>query len=168
MRAPRRSAAILLLALLAGPVEAGEWAGLKIGVSTAQDAKRLLGKPSSEYPDSLLFPGDRITSPVHPDTIGIQIDPNQVVESLFIFPLWGVTNVDVQSAFGRGKRRLYGEFLEQSGIKTYGAGTRAAQKLHYLPLDLPCEVFSKEKILVVYEDRDLSSGDQIVKLILFY
>ena len=42
------------------------------------------------------------------------------------------------------------------------------EKLHYLPLTLPCEAYLEKRVLVVYEDRDITSGEQLVKLIIFY
>lgn len=162
------SLAFLITAVAAQPAGGGVWEGLKIGISTAQDAKTILGTPSSEYPDSLLFSGGAVKSVLRPDTIVVNLNGNKVVESLFIFPLWGVTEGDVRAAFGEGRRMTYGEFLGRSGIKAHGAGTRAAEKLHYLPLELPCEAYPDRNAFVVYEDRDLESGEQLVKLVVFY
>jgi hypothetical protein len=91
-----------------------------------------------------------------------------VIESLFIFPRWGLTDADTEEAFGQGKRMTYEEFLQQSGIRSFGAGTRAVEKLHYLPLTLPCDAYTEKKVLVVYKDGDVTSGDQLVNLIIFY
>ncbi|MFQ5872248.1 MAG: hypothetical protein ACE5JL_00400 [Dehalococcoidia bacterium] len=159
---------LLAIALFAPVVVAGEWKGLKMGVSTAEDAKRLLGKPTSVYPDYLLFSKVRIKSVFNPDTIVVNLNTRGVIESLFIFPLWGLTDADIEETFGSGKRMTYGEFLEKSGIKSYGAGTRAVEKLHYMPLKLPCDAYAEKRLLVLYADRGFTSGDLLVKLIVFY
>ena len=163
-----RALAFLLTALATQPAGGGVWEGIRIGISTAPDVKKILGAPSSEYPDSLLFSGGAVKSALRPDTIVVNLNGDKVVESLFIFPIWGVTDGEVRTAFGEGRRMTYGELLDRSGIKSHGAGTRAAEKLHYLPLELPCEAYPDRNAFVVYEDRDLESGEQLVKLVVFY
>lgn len=158
----------LVLILCTSFVFAGEWKGLKIGVSSADDAQRVLGKPASVYPEYHLFTPIRIKSQLRPDTVVVNFNARGVIESMMIFPRWGLIDADIEEAFGQGQRMSYGAFLKQTGVTSFGAGTRPAEKLHYLPLGLPCEVYERKKILVLYDEREFTSGDQLVKLVIFY
>jgi hypothetical protein len=167
----RRVAWRLALLVVLGAVihaEGGEWGGLKTGVSTERDAVALFGPPISEYPDYLLFRGDRVKSGLNPDTIVVNLTAAKRIESLIIFPRWGVTDEEVRKEFGAGTLVSYGEFLQKTGRTRFGGGTRADQKLHYLQPDDRCELYERLGILVVYDARDLASGNEVVKLILVY
>lgn len=161
---------LALLVVLGSLVQAegGEWGGLKTGASTDRDAVALFGPPISEYPDYLLFRGDRVKSALNPDTIVVNLTAAKRIESLIIFPGWGVTDEEVRKEFGAGSLVSYGEFLQKTGRTRVGGGTRADQKLHYLQPDDRCELYERLGILVVYDARDLASGNEIVKLILVY
>jgi len=150
------------------PADGGEWAGLRTGVSTDRDAVARFGPPLSAYPDYLLFRGERVTSGLNPDTVVVNLTPHKTIESLIIFPGWGVTDEEVRKEFGPGTLVSYGEFLQKTGRMRVGGGTRADQKLHYLQPDDRCEWYERLGILVVYDARDLASGHEVVKLILVY
>ncbi|MBI2877803.1 MAG: hypothetical protein HYY20_13090 [Candidatus Tectomicrobia bacterium] len=179
MRRARRSVVSLVVALggwvwvLAGPgiplpAMGGEWLGLKIGKSTLEDAKRLLGGAIQEQPDYWVFRGEGIQDRLNPDTVQVNIDPDsKVIRGIFVFPLWGVTNADIRKYFKKkGEVTTYGAFLDGIG-GNYGAGTRCGQKLHYMQLENMCEVYEKEGALVIYDSRDLASEQEVVKLVLF-
>lgn len=167
----RRVVWLLTLLFILGPlpqVEGGEWAGLKTGASTDRDAVALFGPPISAYPDYLLFRGDRVKSVLNPDTVVVNLTPAKRIESLIIFPAWGVTDEEVRKELGAGTLVSYAEFLQKTGRTQYGGGTRANQKLHYLQPEDKCELYERLGILVVYDARNLASGNEVVKLVLVY
>lgn len=168
----RRRGIFLALAtiLLSYPiwVWAIEWNGLKVGVSNAAEAKRVLGKPVSEYPDSLLFSGSKIRSKLNPDTIVVNINQAGTIESIIIFPLWGTTEVEIHKVYGEGQIMTYEHFLKHTGRTHYGAGTRPEQKLHYVQLDNKCEFYNNRNVLVIYDQRELASEHDVVKLVVIF
>ena len=62
----------------------------------------------------------------------------------------------------------YRKFLATLGEIKIGAGTRPDEKLHYVDLDAPCEVFPQYRILLLYQRQDVVSGNYLVQFILFY
>lgn len=170
-RGRKTSGFLLIFFLISFPfiVESGEWLTLQIGVSKAEDAKKILGLPLQELPDYLLFSGEKIQSKLKADTVVVNLDSNKTIESIFLFPIFGTTEIDTRKFFGGGgKIMTYEEFLTSTGRNSYGAGTRASQKLHYVPLSSECELYENLRALVIYEDRDFSSGNAQVKLVIFY
>ncbi len=141
---------------------------MRPGTSTIAQLRERLGDPLAEYPDSAVFKGRQETQPIRIATVVAQLRPGGVVDSLILFPEWGVTDEDVREALGKGQPMTYAEFLRATGRRVAGAGERADTKLHYLNLDTRVELFAQERVLVAYDDRDLSSGAEVVKLVLYY
>lgn len=147
---------------------------LQVGRSTSRDAKRVLGKPLQEYSEQLLYENQRLESgdpkdqPVRLDTVVLNLGPKGIIESIFLFPEYGTTDEHLRALFGKGKSMKYEEFLSSLGKVKIGAGTRPDEKLHYINLDAPCEVYPRSRVLVVYNREDLVTGHYLVHLILFY
>lgn len=161
--------ALVLSMLLAAGAGGGEWEGLRPGVTPLAQVRERLGQPLAEYPDAALFRGRAAAGqPIRVATVLAQLRPGGVVDSLILFPEWGVTNEDIREAMGEGQAMTYGEFLQATGRRVAGAGERADTKLHYVNLENRVELFARERVLVVYDDRDLSSGAEVVKLIVYY
>jgi hypothetical protein len=158
----------LAIVLLSALARGAEWEGVKPGVSTMAQLRERLGDPLAEYPDSAVFRGRPGPQPIRIATVVAQLQPGGVVESLILFPEWGITNEDVREALGEGQTMTYAEFLRGTGRRVEGAGERPNTKLHYLNLDDRVEVFTRARVLVAYDDRDLSSGAEVVKLMLYY
>ena len=150
------------------PARGGEWEGIRPGVSSIVQVRERLGAPLAEYPDSAVFRGQPGRQPILTATVVAQLRSGGVVDSLILFPEWGVTNEDVREAIGEGRAMTYAEFLQVTGRRAVGAGERANTMIHYLSLDTRVELFGEARVLVAYDDRDLSSGAEVVKLILYY
>ncbi|MFQ5849878.1 MAG: hypothetical protein ACE5JU_04730 [Candidatus Binatia bacterium] len=150
------------------------WRALRVGQSTAKDAKKVLGKPLQEYREQLLYEkkhlhsGDPKDQPIRLDTVVLNLGPKGIIESIFLFPEWGTTDEQLRLLFGKGRKMKYGKFLSSKGKVKIGAGTRPDEKLHYVNLDTPCEVYPKLRVLVVYSRQDVVTGNYLVQLILFY
>lgn len=161
--------AAVMLTILAVPyARGGEWEGMRPGVTSLAQLRVRLGDPVAEYPDSAIFRGPRNGQPIRVATVAAQLRPGGVVDSLLLFPEWGVTNREVQEVMGEGQIMTYAEFLETTGRRVVGAGERPDTKLHYLSLDTRVEMFKKMRVLVAYDERDLASGADVVKLIVYY
>lgn len=165
-------AGLLLLSWLCHSAEAGEWMGLKMGVSTTNDAKKALGLNNliGEYPGDflLLFDGANIHSRIRASTVRVNLRPDRVIEGILIHPEWGVVDKDVHKVYGKGNQSSYADFLASRGKSSFGAGTHVFEKLHYIPLDNLCENYPDKQVLVIYDNRDLASGAEVVKLIVYY
>lgn len=161
-------AGVALAILAAVSARGGEWEGVRPGTSTVAQLRERLGDPLAEYPDAAVFKGRAGNQPIRIATVVAQLRPGGVVDSLILFPEWGVTDEDVREALGKGQPMTYAEFLQATGRRVACAGERADTKLHYLNLYTLVELFAQEQVLVAYDDRDLSSGAEVVKLILYY
>lgn len=150
------------------------WRLLSVGKSTAADAKAVLGPPTHEYREQLLYEDQKLEAddPTVPsvrlDTVVLNLGSDQEVESIFLFPLYGTSHEELLPLFGTGQRMRYGEFLSSRGEFRVGAGTRPDEKLHYVDLNDLCEVYEKSRILVIYERQDVVTGSDLVRLIVFY
>lgn len=162
------AAGVALAILLAPSARGGEWQGVRPGVTSLPQLRDRLGDPLAEYPDSAIFRGPREPEPIRIATVVVNLRPGGVVDSLILFPEWGVTSEDVQETLGEGQMMTYAEFLQATGRRVVGAGERPDTKLHYLNLDTRVELFKGMRVLVAYDDRDLSSGADVVKLIVYY
>lgn len=152
----------------APPLGPHEWLGLRVGRSTANDASERLGAPLQRTADYLLFRGDTAPAPVRTESVVVNAGADGVIESIFVFPVWGTLDRDVRGFLGHGRILTYGEFLRITGRTTFGAGTRADGKLHYLPPDLLTESFPDLGMLVVYDSADVAARDRLVKLLVVY
>lgn len=150
------------------PFRAHEWVGLRVGRSTFTDATERLGTPLQRTADSLLFRGEGAAAPLRTESVVVNGPPDGPIESIFVFPVWGTLDRDVRAVLGSGRLLTYGEFLRLTGRTTFGAGTKADGKLHYLPPDLMTELFTELGILVVYDSADVAARDRIVKLVIVY
>lgn len=150
------------------PVRPHEWSGLKIGTTRVSDVLERLGTPLQRTADSLLFRGDVVPAPIRTESVVVNTATDGVVESIFVFPVWGTLDRDVRAVLGHGRLLTYGEFLRLTGRTTFGAGTRADGKLHYLPPDLLTEAFPELGVLVVYDSADVAARDRIVKLLIVH
>lgn len=167
-RAAVAMAAITVAILTVVAARGGEWEGVRPGVTPVTELRGRLGQPLAEYPDSVIFRGPRGAQPIRIATVVAQLRSGGVVDSLILFPEWGVTNEDVREVLGEGQVMTYAEFLNLTGRRVVGAGERPDTKLHYLSTDTQVEVFKKMRILVAYDERDLTSGADVVKLIVYY
>ena len=151
-----------------------DWESLKVGVSTAADVKKVLGEPTHEYRDQLLYENQRLDvedpsfPPVRLNTVVLNLDTDKKIESIFLFPLYGTTNKELRPLFGVGHRMPYRTFLSSMGEFKVGAGTRPDEKLHYIELNAPCEVYPQFRILVIYGIQDVVTGDDLIRLIVAY
>ena len=150
------------------PIRAHEWNGLKVGASTLADAAERLGTPIQRTADFLLFRGEEIAAPFRTESVVVNASVQGLIESFFVFPVWGTLDRDVRAVLGNGRLLTYGEFLRATGRTAFGAGTRADGKLHYLPPDLLTEVFPELGVLIVYDSADVAARDRLVKLIVVY
>ncbi len=150
------------------PLRPHEWVGLKVGSTMMADAAERLGTPLQRTADSLLFRGDQAPSPLRTESLVLNAAPDGVLESIFVFPVWGTLDRDVRAMLGHGRLMTYGEFLRITGRTASGAGTRADGKLHYLPPDLLTESFPELGMLVVYDSADVSVRDRLVKIVIVY
>jgi hypothetical protein len=154
--------------------ESYSWRGIQVRKSTAEDAKKLLGLPAREYREQLLYenqvfdPGDANGQNVRLNTVILNFGTKGTIESIFLSPEWGTTDQDLRPFFGKGKRMSYRKFLSTFGEVKIGAGTRPDEKLHYIDLDSPCEVFQQNRIVLLYQRQDVVSGNYLVQFILFY
>jgi hypothetical protein len=172
--------AVLLLSCLITAAAAGRapelytWRGIQLHKSTADDVKRALGSPAREYREQLLYenqvfdPADANGQNVRLNTVILNIGVKGTIESIFLSPEWGTTDQDVRTFFGKGKRMNYGKFLSTLGEVKVGAGTRPDEKLHYIDVESPCEVFPQKRVLLLYHRQDVVSGNYLLQFILFY
>jgi len=150
------------------------WRGLRVGQSTAQDIKQVLGEPSQEYREQLLYEKQSF-DPQNPgvkdarlDTAVFNISAKGVIESIFLSPEWGTTDEQLRPVLGDGQKMSYRKFLSAFGEIRVGAGTRPNEKLHYVDLDATCEVYQRSRILVLYIRQDVVTGHYLIQLIVFY
>ncbi|MBI4522569.1 MAG: hypothetical protein HY695_02015 [Deltaproteobacteria bacterium] len=176
---PARTALLLMIGfmILAGADAAPgsyRWRGIEVHNSTPEDAKKALGTPTQEYREQLLYenqvfdPADANGQHIRLNTVVLNIGVKGVIESIFISPEWGTTDQDVRAFFGKGKKTTYKRFLSTMGEIKVGAGTRPNEKLHYVDLDSPCEVFPQSRVLMLYHRQDVVSGNYLLQFILFY
>ena len=150
------------------------WRGIQLQKSTVDDAKKALGTPAREYREQLLYenqifdPADANGQNVRLNTVILNIGVKGTIESIFLSPEWGTTDQDLRPFFGKGKRMTYRKFLATLGEIKIGAGTRPDEKLHYVDLNAPCEVFPRYRILLIYQRQDVVSGNYLVQFMLFY
>ena len=150
------------------------WRGIQLQKSTVDDAKKALGTPAREYREQLLYenqvfdPADANGQNVRLNTAILNIGVKGTIESIFLSPEWGTTDQDLRPFFGKGKRMTYRKFLATLGEIKIGAGTRPDEKLHYVDLNAPCEVFPRYRILLIYQRQDVVSGNYLVQFMLFY
>jgi HEAT repeat protein/PBS lyase HEAT-like repeat-containing protein len=144
-----------------------EWAGVRVGVTRLADVREALGTPLQQAPDFLLYRGERFVSPLRVDSVVLNADARGIVESVFVFPLWGTLDRDVRSLLGQGVVGSYADYLKTSGRAVIGAGTRAEGKLHYLPPEALTEAYAQMGMLVVYDGGE-SAPDKLVKLIIVH
>jgi hypothetical protein len=155
-------------------LESYSWRGIQLRKSTAEDAKKTLGAPAREYREQLLYenqvfdPGDANGQNVRLNTVILNIGIKGTVDWIFLSPEWGTTDQDLRPFFGKGKRMTYRKFLSTFGEVKIGAGTRPDEKLHYIDLDSPCEVFPQNRILLLYHRQDVVSGNYLLQFIVFY
>jgi hypothetical protein len=90
------------------------------------------------------------------------------IDSIFLFPEYGTIDEQLRPLFGKGQKMSYRKFLASKGEIKVGAGTRPDEKLHYVDLDSPAEVYPQARILVVYGQQDVVTGGYMVKLVIFY
>ena len=150
------------------PIRPHEWAGLKVKATRTADLVERLGVPLQQTADSLLFRGSAVPSSIPTESVVVNTSDDGLVDSIFVFPVWGTLDRDVRAILGHGRILTYGEFLRATGRTTFGAGTRADGKLHYLPPDLLTESFPDLGILVVYDSADVAAADRIVKMLVVY
>lgn len=170
----------LLLALLhagAGPAGASQlydWRAVRVGSSSFNDIKKVLGEPSQEYGDQLLYEnrhldgGTASDQPLRLNTVVLNIGSKGVITSIFLFPEWGITDEQLRPIFGTGEKMSYQNFLSSMGEVKVGAGTRPNEKLHYVSLNAPCELFPQHRALAIYSQQDVVTGNYLVHLILFF
>jgi hypothetical protein len=150
------------------------WRGIQLQKSTVDDVKKALGTPDREYREQLLYdnqvfdPADANGQNVRLNTVILNIGVKGTIESIFLSPEWGTTDQDLRPFFGKGKRMAYRKFLATLGEIRIGAGTKPNEKLHYIDLDAPCEVFPEHRILLLYQRQDVVSGNYLVQFVLFY
>lgn len=166
--AVRVIAGVVLVFMTAISANGGEWEGIRPGVTSFSQLRDRLGEPTSRYPDSAIFPGPRKPQPIRISTVVVYFRSGGIVDSFILFPEWGVTNEDIHEEMGKGQLMSYARFLKISGRQIRGAGDRPNTKLHYLTLDTQVEYFKKSRILVAYDERDLTSGEEVVKLMLYF
>lgn len=161
-------------AVVSAAAEPYQWRALRVGVSTTEEIKKILGDPTREYREQLLYenrvlygskPSDQ---PLRLNTVVLNIQAKGIVESIFLFPEWGSTDEQLWPIFGTGDKMSYQKFLSTMGQVKIGAGTRPNEKLHYISLDAPCELFSQYRALAIYSQQDLVTGNYLVQLILFF
>ena len=134
----------------------------------------MLGEPSQGYRDQLLYENQLFDSgepdgqPIRLSTVVLNLGIKGVIESIFLFPEWGTTDEQLKPIFGKGQRTTYRKFLSSMGEVKIGAGTRPDEKLHFLELDAACEAYPQLRILTVYGQQDVVTGNYLVRLILFY
>jgi hypothetical protein len=150
------------------------WRGIQARKATVETVKKALGEPTTEYREQLLY-DNQVFDPADPNgqnvrlaTVVLNIGVNGLVDSIFISPEWGTTDQDVRPFFGKGKKTTYKKFLASMGEVKIGAGTRPNEKLHYVDLDSPCEVFPQSRVLMLYHRQDVVSGNYLLQFILFY
>lgn len=172
------SSLLILLLLVLSPGHAAEksyyWRGLRVGKSTVKEVKKVLGEPLQEYKEQILYenqpfdPDDPNEQQLRLNTVVINVGAKGVIESIFLSPEWGTTEEQLRPFLGQGQKMSYRKFLSKFGEIKAGAGTRPDEKLHYVSLDAPSEVFSHHRLLVIYERQDVVTGSHLVKLMLFY
>lgn len=165
---------VLLTGAAARPSEFSGWRGIELQKSKVEDVKRALGEPAREYREQLLYenqvfdPADPNGQNVRLNTVILNVGVKGTIESIFLSPEWGTTDLDLRPFFGKGKRMTYRKFLASLGEIKIGAGTKPNEKLHYIDLDSPCENFPQHRVLFLYQRRDVVSGNYLVQFVLFY
>lgn len=165
---------IILSAVVEGATSTYSWRGIRVHESRVHDVKKALGEPAQEYREQLLYenqvfdPADANGQKVRLNTVILNFGVKGVIESIFLSPEWGTTDEDVRPFFGKGKKMTYRKFLSTMGEVKIGAGTRPDEKLHYVDLDSPCEVFLQTRVLLLYHRQDVVSGNYLLQLIIFY
>ncbi len=149
------------------PIRPREWSGLRVGTTPLAEVRARFGTPLQETPEFVLYPGDRLRAPLRTESVVINIDGRGVIESIFVFPAWGVVEGDLRALLGPGKTMPYAEYLAATGRSAQGAGTTVRGKLHYLPPDVPTESYAEMGMLVIY-DSDASGGQRLVKLVIVH
>lgn len=165
---PSAVPAPVIAAVPLGAPRPHEWAGIKVGESRMADARQRLGAPLQDTPDFALFSAQRVAGPLRADSLVVNADTRGMVESIFVFPVWGTLDRDVRSALGQGKLMAYEQFLASTGRTASGAGTRAREKLHYVAPNVLTESYPEMGMLVVYDGPDQPAGERIVKLLIVY
>ena len=154
--------------------KAYRWRGLRVQHSTIKEVKKVLGEPAQEYREQLLYenllfdPADANGEQIKLNTAVFNVGAKGVIESIFLSPEWGTTDEQLRPLLGEGKKVRYGKFLSSMGEVKIGAGTRPNEKLHYIDLDAPCEVYPDSRILVLYSRQDVVTGHYLVQFVLFY
>lgn len=148
--------------------KAREWAGLRVGTASFAHARERLGTPLQATPEFLLFGGEQARGPLRAESLVVNGSREGLIESIFVFPAWGTLDRDVRAVLGTGKVMSYGEFLRSTGRSASGAGTRAAEKLHYLPQNLVTESYGDLGVLVIYDGAEATAQDRQVKLLIVY
>lgn len=149
------------------PLRPREWGGFKVGVTRQAEVRQGLGSPLQDAPEFALYRGDRLVGPLRADSVVVNADTAGLIDSMFIFPVWGTTDRDVRAVLGRGTLTTYGEFLKSTGKTVSGAGTRADTKLHYVPPETITEAYPQMGVLVVYDGGE-PAPDRLVKLIIVH
>ena len=166
---------IFLPAFVAAAAEKSyQWRGLRVRQSTVQDIKQVLGEPSQEYREQLLYekqsfdPQNPDVNDVRLDTVVVNIGAKGVIESIFLSPEWGTTDEQIRPVLGDGQKMSYRKFLSAFGEIKVGAGTKPNEKLHYIDLDATCEVYAQSRILVLYIRQDVVTGYYLIQFVVFY
>ena len=160
----------------AGAAEAPSysWRGIHVRQATASDVKKIVGDPTQEYREQLLYenqlfdPNDPNGQSIRLITIVVNIGVKGAVESIFLSPEYGTTDEQLRPFLGKGQKMTYEKFLATFGQVKVGAGTKPDEKLHYIALDAPCEFFPKSRALALYTRQDVVSGGYLVQFLLFY
>lgn len=166
---------LLVLSTAHAAEKAYLWRGLRVQHATIKEVKKVLGEPSQEYREQLLYenllfdPADPNGEQIRLNTAVLNVGAKGTVESIFLSPEWGTTDEQLRPLLGEGKKMRYGKFLLSTlGEVKIGAGTRPNEKLHYVDLNAPCEVYPESRILVLYIHQDVVSGNYLVQFVLFY
>lgn len=169
-RSGRPAAPVIARAQASGtaPLRPREWAGLRVGVTPITEVRRRLGEPLQQTAEFVLYGGDRVAAPLKADSVVVNTGAGGVIESIFVFPVWGTMDRDIRALLGPGKLMPYAEFLKATGRTAQGAGTNAGGKLHYLPPDAATESFAEMGMLAVYDAADPAARERLVKLLIVY
>lgn len=164
----------LLVSTAPAAEKAYRWRGLRAQHSTVKETKKVLGEPTQDYREQLLYesllfdPDDPSGQQIRLNTAVLNVGVKGVIESIFLSPEWGTTDEQLRPVLGKGRKMSYRKFLSSFGEVKIGAGTRPNEKLHYIDLDAPCEVYSESRIVVLYSRQDVVTGNYLVQFVLFY
>ncbi|OGQ80518.1 MAG: hypothetical protein A3F90_16650 [Deltaproteobacteria bacterium RIFCSPLOWO2_12_FULL_60_19] len=167
--------ALMIFSAVAQAASSGyDWRGIRVHQSTVNDVKKALGEPTREYREQLLYE-DQVFDPAGPDagqirlsTVVLNVGAKGMIESVFLSPEWGTTDRELRPFFGNGRKMTYRQFLSTMGEVKVGAGTRPDEKLHYIGLESYCELFPQSRVLFLYQQEDVVSGNYLVQFVLFY